>query len=65
MAHFAELDENNIVKRVIVVNNADCRTDTERSVTSARSPLYPKGHCSPERREGFYGEVKKWHILKS
>ena len=24
MAHFAELDENNIVKRVIVVNNSDC-----------------------------------------
>lgn len=23
MAHFAELDENNIVKRVIVVDNAD------------------------------------------
>lgn len=27
MAHFAELDENNIVKRVIVVNNADCLKD--------------------------------------
>lgn len=25
MAHFAELDENNIVKRVIVVHNNDCR----------------------------------------
>ena len=24
MAHFAELDENNIVKRVIVVANSDC-----------------------------------------
>ena len=24
MAHFAEIDENNIVKRVIVVGNADC-----------------------------------------
>lgn len=24
MAHFAELDENNIVKRVIVVTNEDC-----------------------------------------
>ncbi len=24
MAHFAELDENNVVKRVIVVNNNDC-----------------------------------------
>lgn len=27
MAHFAELDDNNIVKRVIVVNNADCQKD--------------------------------------
>jgi hypothetical protein len=27
MAHFAELDENNIVKRVIVVNNSDCLKD--------------------------------------
>lgn len=26
MAHFAELDKNNIVKRVIVVDNKDCRT---------------------------------------
>lgn len=24
MAHFAELDKNNIVKRVVVVNNQDC-----------------------------------------
>jgi hypothetical protein len=24
MAHFAELDENNVVKRVIVVDNKDC-----------------------------------------
>jgi hypothetical protein len=23
MAHFAELDENNVVQRVIVVNNSD------------------------------------------
>lgn len=27
MAHFAELDENNVVKRVIVVNNADVKND--------------------------------------
>lgn len=27
MAHFAELDENNIVKRVIVINNSDCLKD--------------------------------------
>ena len=26
MAHFAELDNNNIVKRVIVVSNKDCKT---------------------------------------
>jgi hypothetical protein len=26
MAHFAELDENNVVKRVIVVANKDCST---------------------------------------
>lgn len=25
MAHFAELDENNIVKRVIVISNDDCK----------------------------------------
>ncbi len=27
MAHFAELDENNVVKRVIVVNNVDLLDD--------------------------------------
>ncbi len=27
MAHFAELDENNIVKRVVVINNSDCLKD--------------------------------------
>ncbi len=34
MAHFAELDENNIVLRVIVVNNADClKGDVEDEIT--------------------------------
>lgn len=27
MAHFAQLDENNIVTQVIVVNNSDCQID--------------------------------------
>lgn len=33
MAHFAELDENSVVQRVIVVNNSDCVGDgTEEEV---------------------------------
>lgn len=33
MAHFAELDENNIVKQVIVVNNNECLLDCEENET--------------------------------
>lgn len=31
MAHFAQLDENNIVTQVIVVHNSECREDNQES----------------------------------
>lgn len=33
MAHFAQLDENNIVTQVIVVHNNDCQLDGEENET--------------------------------
>ena len=49
MAHFAELDEDNIIKRVIVVNNNELLVDNKESET--------KGI---EFCKSLYGENTNW-----
>lgn len=49
MAHFAELDEDNIIKRVIVVHNNELLVDNKESET--------KGI---EFCKSLYGENTKW-----
>ena len=40
MAHFAELDENNIVTRVLVVNNEDCLDEMAKNQNRSEHNFY-------------------------
>lgn len=51
MAHFAELDENGAVLRVIVVGNADITTDEKGSESEAKGIAF----C-----QALFGEKTRW-----
>ena len=59
MAHFAELDENNIVVRVVVVANSAMQPDgidNERMGVDLLESLYGQGRC---KQTSYSGSIRK------
>ena len=60
MAHFAELDENNIVKRVVVVDNSDCGSkDFPESEVFGQEFLYSMGIKGNWKQTSYSGSFRK------
>ena len=52
MAHFAQLDENNVVTQVIVVHNNDCQLDGEENETSRQHQIGKIQVCTKKVKTG-------------
>ena len=75
MAHFAEIDENNIVTRVIVVNNNECLDDngdevkgpyiTDLSLSVGTNGLTTNYNFSTQRKFGDLSKIYEDKIRKN